>query len=122
MRDIDQKSRIREYKENPPVAGIYRIRNTVTGRSLVGSAVNLPGRLNRHRFQLKAGSHPEKELQADWNEQGEGAFEFAVLDRLEPRDDADYDPNEDLDVLRQMWIERLEASGESLYGSSGERT
>jgi len=111
----DRKSRIREYRENPPEAGIYQIRNIATGRILVGSAVNLPGRLNRHRFQLNAGSHPSGELQADWKELGEAAFEFTMLDRLEPRDDPDYDPHEDLALLLTMWRERLAASGASLY-------
>jgi hypothetical protein len=117
---IDRKSRIREYKQTPLAAGIYRIRNTAAGRSLIGSSVNPAGRLNRHRFQLKAGSHPDARLQADWNELGEEGFELAVLDRLEPRDEPDYDPSKDLEVLKELWLEKLSASGESLYGKDKE--
>jgi hypothetical protein len=122
MSQIDRKARIREYKETPLPAGIYRVRNTATGKSLVGSTVNLPGMLNRLRFQLEHGSHPDRDLQRDWNELGPDAFEFEALDRLEPRDAPTYDPTEDLRVLKEMWLEKLAASGESLYRRSGRGT
>ena len=115
MSRIDRKARIREFKESSPAAGVYRVRNTAAGKSLIGSTVNLPGMLNRQRFQLANGSHPDAELQADWKELGPSAFEFEVLDRLEPGNDPARDPAEDLSVLKAMWIERLTASGESLY-------
>jgi hypothetical protein len=118
MSQIDRKTRIREYKETPRPAGIYRVRNTKTGKSLVGSTANLPGMLNRQRFQLENGSHPDRELQRDWDELGPDMFEFEVLDQLKPRDQPTYDPTEDLRVLKEMWIEKLTASGESLYRQS----
>jgi hypothetical protein len=96
----------------PLIAGI--------GERIEFEPVNPAGRLNRHRFQLKAGSHPDARLQADWNELGEEGFELAVLDRLEPRDEPDYDPSKDLEVLKELWLEKLSASGESLYGKDKE--
>jgi hypothetical protein len=115
---IDRKARIREYKETPRPAGVYRVRNTATGKSLVGSTANLPGILNRQRFQLENGSHPDRELQRDLDELGSDAFEFEALDRLEPQDAPTYDPTEDLRVLKEMWLEKLTASGEPLYRQS----
>ena len=115
MSQFDRKARIREYKETSQPAGIYRVRNTTTGKSLVGSTVNLPGMLNRQRFQLEHGSHPDRELQRDWDELGPDAFEFEALDRLEPRDEPAYDPAEDLRVLKEMWLEKLMIVGEPLY-------
>lgn len=115
---FDRKARIREYKETSQPAGIYRVRNTTTGKSLVGSTVNLPGMLNRQRFQLGHGSHPDRELQRDWDELGPDAFEFEALDRLEPRDEPAYDPTEDLRVLKEMWLEKLMTVGEPLYRQS----
>ena len=117
MTQIDRKARLREYKETPRPAGVYRVRNTATGRSLVGSSANLPGMLNRVRFQLENGSHPDAELQADWGELGPGAFEFEVLDRLEPQDEPAYDPTEDLQILKEMWLHKLTTSGEPLYAN-----
>ena len=118
MSQIDRKARMREYKETPRPAGVYRVRNTATGKSLVGSTVDLPGMLNRQRFQLENGSHPDRELQSDWNELGSGAFEFEVLDRLEPKAEPAYDPTEDLRVLKEMWLQKLTVSGEPLYRQS----
>ena len=72
-------------------------------------------RKSRIREYKEGGSHPDAELQADWNELGEQAFEFAVLDRLEPHDDPDYDPTDDLAVLQSMWRDRLMAAGQAFY-------
>jgi hypothetical protein len=116
---IDRKARIREYKETQPPTGVFRVRNTAAGKSLVGSTANLRGVLNRHRFQLERGSHPSRELQADWNALGPDAFEFEVLDQLKPSDKPDYDATEDLRVLKELWIEKLMASGELLYREAG---
>ena len=118
MSNIDRKTRIREYKETPRPAGVYQVRNSVTGRSLIGSTTDLPGMLNRQRFQLENGSHPDKELQKDWSEFGSDKFEFEILDQLEPSDDPNYDPAEDLISLKNMWIEKLKESGETLYQQS----
>jgi len=38
---MDRKALTRAYKETPRPMGVYWIRNTVTGRSLVASSVNL---------------------------------------------------------------------------------
>jgi hypothetical protein len=112
---MNRKDLIRQYKKKPQPAGVSRIRNTVNGKSALGSRSNLPGMLNRQRFQLAHGSHPIRDLQKDWNEFGPEAFVFESLDQLEPSSEADHDPSEDLRVLLQLWIDKLRASGEPLY-------
>jgi hypothetical protein len=104
---IDRKARLREYKENPPPMGIYRITCTPTGNSVVGSARNVLGRLNRYRFELEFGGRGEQPLLADWRTFGADAFVFEVLDTLEPSDEPDHDPADELAVLEQMWREKL---------------
>ena len=116
MSRVDRKERIREYKREPRPAGIYQVRNTANGRVLVGSSTDLPGALNRQRFQLTTGSHPDADLQADWKSLGAEAFEFSVLDTLKPRDEPSYDPRKELEILMDMWLEKLRESGVSLYG------
>ena len=103
---VDRKALIREYKETPRSAGLFQVRNLTTGRLLIGPAPDLPGMLNRQRFQLETGAHPDKELQADWNALGPDAFEFGVLDRLE-QEEREPDAGE-LQVLHQLWLERLD--------------
>ena len=115
MDKSERKAFNREYKSTPRPAGIYRVRNSVTGKSLVGSANDLRGMLNRQRFQLENGLHPDPELQQDWVDFGPGAFEFETLDQLEPGSDPTYDLTEDLAALKEMWIEELMKSGATFY-------
>jgi hypothetical protein len=112
---MDRKARIRAYKETPRQMGVFRVRNTANGRSLIGSSVDFPAMLNRQRFQLGAGGHPDRALQKDWDECGPGAFEFETLDTLRPRDEPGFDPAADLRMLEQMWLEKLGRPGERGY-------
>jgi hypothetical protein len=121
-RRADRKARVREALETPRPAGVYRIRSTRSGKTLLGSSPNLPGILNRQRFQLENSSHPDKELQADWNALGPDAFTFETLDLLKPSDDPGYDSTEDLRTLKTMWLEKLAASGVPLYRQSSRDT
>lgn len=112
---MDRKTLLRQYKENPRPAGLFGVRNTAEAVLLVGVSADLPGMLNRQRFQLQMGSHPDKALQADWNRLGPDAFAFEVLDELAMPSEPGYDPREDLAALREMWLERLAAAGQALY-------
>lgn len=117
MSTPDRKSRIRDYKQNPPAAGVFLIRNTVSGRVLVGRAANLPGMFNRQRFQLEMGSHPDRELQVDWNTLGQDCFEFEVLDELELGEDLTPQAlSDELVVLHRLWLDHL--SGQEFYPQS----
>lgn len=112
---MDRKSLIRQYKETPRPAGVFRVANGRTGKSLVGSSSDAPAMLNRIRAQLQMGSHPNRALQADWNAHGADAFSFEVLDLLSPKEGADADAAEDLRVLEHLWLEKLGRSGEASY-------
>jgi hypothetical protein len=105
------------YKEKPPEMGVYAVRNRANGKVLVGTSVNLPGMLNRVRFQLVHGgyrTHPA--LQEDWNRYGADHFTFEVLDVLPPSEEPrTTDPKEELQVLEALWLERLRPYGEAGY-------
>ena len=105
----------REYKQNLRPMGVFQIRNTVNEKVFIGSTLNLPGIFNRHEFQLKMGGHPNKILQADWNEFGAENFEFEILEEVFPRENPDYDYAADLEVLEDLWLEKLEPYGERGY-------
>jgi len=112
---MDRKARIRAYKESPRQMGVFRVRNTTNGKSLVGSSADVPAMLNRQRFQLGAGGHPDRALQRDWKEFGPAAFEFETLDTLDPPPEPGHDPAVDLRMLEQMWLEKLGRRGERGY-------
>ena len=75
----------RAYREKPPDMGVFAVRNLPQGKVLLGTSLNLPGALNRLRFELTQGVHRKfPALQEDWNRLGAEAFSFEVLDVLEP--------------------------------------
>ena len=105
----DRKALVRAYKESVRPMGVYRVRNTKSGRAIVAASRDLPSALNRQRAQLRMNGHPDKALQKEWGTSGVDAFVFEVLDTLEPIDQPGYDPTDDLDALERMWVERLAA-------------
>lgn len=105
----------REYEEHPRPAGVYRIRNTRNGKLLLGSSLNVEGALNRHRFALSHGSHRNPLLQGEWNEHGEGAFAFEILDVVRVSDDPGFDLERELALLEELWIEELWPSDDRRY-------
>ncbi len=106
----------RQYKEQPPEMGVFAVRNHSNGKVLVGASLNLPGALNRLRFELSLRTHRTfPALQEDWDRLGAEAFTFEVLDVLEPPEEPGVDVQEELRVLEALWLERLRPSGEAGY-------
>ena len=95
--------------------GVYQIKNLVNGKIFIGSAKNIPGRINRHKFELKFGSEGIKELLDDYKKYGEENFSFEILDQLKPKDDPLYNYSEDIKVLEELWIEKLQPFDERGY-------
>jgi len=112
---VDRKEQIRAYKETPRTMGVFRVRNVRNGKSLVGSSLDVPAMLNRQRFQLESGSHPDRALLADWRESGPEAFVFEVLDTLKPAEEGGHDPAAELKALEELWLEKLGRSGQRGY-------
>lgn len=116
----DRKQLKREYKQTHRAMGIYQIRNISNEKILLGSSLNLPGTLNRHKFELQMGGHRNKVLQAEWNALGSKNFVFEILDELEPKDDPDYNYEDDLAFLEQHWIDKLKPFGDRGYNKNKE--
>jgi hypothetical protein len=110
-----RKELIEEYKLTHTPMGIYQIRNLANGKVFVGAALNLPGILNSNKIQLRSGGHPNKNLQAEWNEFGGESFAFEVLDELSATEGAGYDYRQDLAFLEELWLEKLQPYGERGY-------
>jgi hypothetical protein len=99
----------RQYKQTIQPMGVYQIKNLVNGKIFIDTSKNLHGQLNSDRFQLKAGSHMNRALQNDFTQLGEDKFVFEVMDYLEPKNDPEYDYTQDLKVLLDMWLEKIQA-------------
>ena len=74
----------------------------------------MQARINRHKAELKFGSHRNTELLGEWKSFGESSFEFEVLDELAHAEDSAANPAEELRILTEMWIGKLEKAGSSV--------
>lgn len=99
--------------------GVYLIRNTRTAKTHVGCSTDLPARINRHKMELRFGSHKNADLLEGWKLFGAASFEFEILDELAPPQAAGADILDELRLLREMWINKLEAGGISVESLDG---
>jgi GIY-YIG catalytic domain len=111
---MDKSAAKKDYKEAKRPMGVYRIRNTRNRKSYVGFDRDWVARINRHKAELKFGSHRNRELQEEWNALGEASFQFEVLDELDHKETSQTSPIEELRVLAEMWIRKLEKAGDSV--------
>ena len=105
----------REYRERKKPAGVFQVKNTANGKVLLGSSLNLEGPLNGHKFMLTIGRHRNEALQKEWNDFGPEKFVFEVLEVVKVTDDPNFDINDELTLLEQIWLEKLQPFGERGY-------
>jgi group I intron endonuclease len=110
---VREKELKREYKLNHRPMGVYQIRNVVNEKILIGASIDLSGILNRHKFQLKMGNHPNGALQSEWNEFGGENFAFEILDEITPKEGRDH--REELAFLEDLWLEKSQPYGDRGY-------
>ena len=103
-----KKDKKREYKERAKPAGVFQVKNTVNGKVLLGSSLNLEGPLNSQKFMLTIGSHRNKVLQQEWNEYGSDKFVFEILETVKVEDDPNFNLSDELVLLEQIWLEELQ--------------
>ena len=112
---MDKKAAKLAYKASRRPIGVFVIRNLVSQKIFVGSSTDLGAIFNRIRFQLAAGAHPNKELDADWRRLGPDQFEFEVAEELVPREDPNFDYTSELEFLEDLWLEKLQPYGDRGY-------
>ncbi|CAG9932985.1 ArsR family transcriptional regulator [Candidatus Nitrotoga arctica] len=111
----NRKTLKRQYLETKTRAGVYAIRNQITGRALVAGSTNVQGTLNRHRFELQHGQHRNVRLAQDWVEHGETNFLFEVLDMVKPSEDPAFNAAQELEMLVSLWRQEIPCHGELGY-------
>ena len=114
---MDRKKELKEqYKQMKTEMGIMLVQNKINNKYILVTTQNLKGMINRIRFQLKSGGHPNKELQKDWNELGEDDFEIKILEILEyDKDELKTDYSEELNIMEIMWAEKLSEKNMEAY-------
>lgn len=113
---MDKKSRkelLEKYKQLKTYMGVIQITNNVSGKIFITTYPNLKNRWLTIQSQLVMGSHPNSQLQKDWNELGSEAFAYEVLEEKETDDVADI--RWELKQMEKSWLEKLQPYGEKGY-------
>ena len=117
MTSGDRRRELRaSFDERHLKAGVYALRNSVTGRVLLASTPDLAALRNKLAFarQTNTPSAFDRRLAADLRQYGIGAFTFEVLDVFDVLPDmTPHRVHADLDALEQLWREKL--AGVPLY-------
>ena len=103
------------YKQTFPTMGLFAIRNLASGRLLIDKSTNLPGSLNRHRMELRMGTHRCRKLQEDWFHYGEAAFGFEILERIKERIEPDFNYLVELERILAERLSQSEKAEENFY-------
>ena len=104
-----------EYKQKKPVAGVFQIKNNKNQMLLIEESPDIQSRWNRHRTELKFGSHRKKSLQRDWDRFGEENFAFTILSELQIKEEDSFNITDELKILLQMMEEEIDISKEMKY-------
>ncbi|GAB6931319.1 GIY-YIG nuclease family protein [Paenibacillus sp. JCM 10914] len=105
-----------QYKEIKIESGVYQIRNTVNGKVWVAGTNNFKT-MNGKRFELQMNTSYNKELQQDWNEYGEDAFVFEILETIEVKPDPYFDLKDAVRKREAHWLETLNPFGDRGYNT-----
>jgi len=113
---LDRKKAKQDYKQALRPMGIVRVRNLKDGRCYLMASADTRGAINSLRFQLKMGAFATSpELARDWKELGEESFVIEVIDELKPVEDPEHDYRADLQVLEELWLDKLKPYGDRGY-------
>ncbi len=96
-----------EYKQLKFSSGIFQVKNISNNKVFIDNSPDMLAKWNRHKTELRFGTHKNRELQNDWNERGEENFVFEILSELKPNDKKEVSTPRELKLLQQMVIDEL---------------
>jgi hypothetical protein len=92
------------------IGGICAIKNTITGKVLIESSLDISGSRNRYEFCKKTGSAVSLKLQTDWAAFGADAFAFEVLEELKKSENQTTEEfSADIKLLKEICLERFKS-------------
>jgi len=110
-----RKVLIEAYKLALPPMGVFSITNRANGKMLIDQSANVTAAFNRHRTELRLGTHRNKTLMEDWRLYGEANFAFDVLQKIEERPEPDFNYNAELANALANWRARIPLGSEASY-------
>ena len=82
IRDTDNGSMLKAWKDTGKIIGIYKIINKVNRKYYVGSSLNVKPRWRCHKSTLRRNIHRNDYLQRAWNRNGKENFNFILVEKL----------------------------------------
>lgn len=115
--DKNRKKALKDkYLQMKPEMGIFIVRSKTEKKCYLLATPNLRGVINGAKARLRAGMHPNRELQKAWLEQGEDNFTVEILENLAyDEEETKTDYTEDLALLQMLWEEKLSREGLEFY-------
>jgi hypothetical protein len=110
MKGERRKALIKAYKERKASPGIYALRCAATGEVWIAPSRNLDAQQNGIWFTLRMGTHPNKALQSVWSAEGEAAFAYEIVERIEDEELTGYLLDAALKERLQHWRATLGAT------------
>jgi len=104
-----------EYKQMKFPMGVFQIRNLTNGKIYIGSSLDLNATWRSLKFQLKAGTFLNEQLQKDWNQLGADSFVYEILDEIKTDDSKNLDYKKEVKALEEMYIESLQPFDDKGY-------
>jgi len=89
-------------------SGVYKIQNTINGKSYIGSSFDIVDRWNRHKRLLSDEKHHNTHLQNAWHKYGSGQFTFEVLELV---------PCNELLVVEQKYLNDCKLNPDCYYNT-----
>lgn len=96
-----------DHKQRKPQMGVFQIKNMISEQLFIDYSTDVQAKWNRHRSELRFGSHRNIKLQRDWKEYGESGFKFELISEMEYQDDSNTDYSNELKMLRDLILEEL---------------
>jgi hypothetical protein len=108
--NTDRKKTLKsEFKERKITGGVFRMRNTQSGRYLLNYAADIQAKQNSFNFATTTGNCFDNRLRKDWEAAGNGIFVFEVLETIDKKkDQTQTEFTADLQALAEMWVEKLD--------------
>jgi hypothetical protein len=101
MNSEQRRVESRRVRDAFPPMGVYAVRELRSGQVRIGSSRNVYARLNRIRFELRLGTHADRDLQEAWR-LDPARVSFDVVELVKERTDAAFDYAEELSLLEQL--------------------
>jgi hypothetical protein len=67
---------------------------------------------------LTIGRHPSGPLQEEWNRYGPANFTFDILEVVRVSDDPNFNLDDELTLLEQIWLEKTQPFAEKGYNTN----